>query len=141
MSTSAYASLNRISDTVKPRFLFPNGITDLTVDLPGQSAAPPTLQARRPSAQREAGTTETIYNPSRWKTKEFYLYYVVFILVVPNMVTAVVKLSRGRSQLGPTVAPPPGNRADPTAARPQNRTQTITPLHTGSGLAGSLAGK
>jgi hypothetical protein len=95
MSSSTYASLNRISDTVKPRFFFPNGITDLTVTLPGQSGPPPTGPSRRPSAQREAGTLEPIFSPSRWRTKEFYLYYAVFLVVVPNMVRAVVRLSRG----------------------------------------------
>ena len=95
MSAPAYASLTRISDTAKARFIFPNGITDLTVDLPGQSAPPPAGPARRPSAQREAGTAEPVYNPARWGTKEFYFYYLVFVAVVPNMVRAVVRLSRG----------------------------------------------
>jgi len=95
MSSSAYASLNRISDTVQPRFLFPNGITDLTVSLPGQSAPPPATRSRAQSGQREAGQTEPQSNPSRWTTKEFYFYYFCFIMVVPNMVTAVMKLSRG----------------------------------------------
>lgn len=97
MSTSTYASLSRMSDTVKPRFLFPNGITDLTVDLPGQSA-PDRVdrnRSRANSTPREAGTTEQPTNRSRWRTKEFYVYYLAFIVVVPQMAYAVIKLSRG----------------------------------------------
>lgn len=143
MSSAAYASLNRISDTVKPRLLFPNGITDLTVDLPGQSGPPPTSRSRASSAPREAGHTEPVHNKSRWKTREFYVYYLAFILVVPNMVHAVVKLSRGQSserRLSQSVSRG-RSHTDNRLLNQQSRIQTITPSRTGSGMDGCSAGR
>jgi hypothetical protein len=35
--------------------------------------------------------------PPRWKTPEFFLYYLVFIICVPLMFKAVLDVSKGRS--------------------------------------------
>ncbi|GAA5876653.1 hypothetical protein JCM8547_005765 [Rhodosporidiobolus lusitaniae] len=37
--------------------------------------------------------------PPRWRTKEFYCYYVVFVLVVPRMVVLGAKVSRASNPL------------------------------------------
>ncbi|GAA5985144.1 hypothetical protein JCM10908_002541 [Rhodotorula pacifica] len=47
-------------------------IVDLTVKVPTPSAPP-------------AAHTQLQVNKSRWRTKEFYVYYLVFVLVVPQM--------------------------------------------------------
>ncbi len=51
------------------------GITRLTVDVP--------------SARHTPGETR----PSRWRTPEFFLYYAIFVTVVPWMVYVPVQLS------------------------------------------------
>ncbi|KAM0747100.1 MBOAT-domain-containing protein [Meredithblackwellia eburnea MCA 4105] len=56
-------------------------ITDLTVQLPSSSSSSSN------SAQQQS-------KPSRWRSKEFCLYYAVFILVVPKMAWIAVNLSR-----------------------------------------------
>ncbi|EIM90724.1 MBOAT-domain-containing protein [Stereum hirsutum FP-91666 SS1] len=63
-------------------------ITDLTVDIPSSHTAPPHANAKgeRNGAERGPGQ-------SRWRTKEFMLYYVVFAVVVPWMVWVPIRLS------------------------------------------------
>lgn len=63
------------------------------MDIPSQRAARPTavtgstLTASPEANQVQAG--------SRWRTKEFYAYYLVFSFVVPKMWMAGVEISRG----------------------------------------------
>lgn len=59
-------------------------ITDLTVDIPSSHTAPPHTKGERNGVERA---------PSRWRTKEFMVYYVVFAVVVPWMVWVPVRLS------------------------------------------------
>lgn len=59
---------------------FSTGITALTVTIP------------QPGRPRESSAPEP---PSRWRTPEFWLYYVVFALALPYMAKVVVDLSRG----------------------------------------------
>ena len=57
-------------------------ITDFTISVSGSSA--PSTQKAEPG-------------PSRWRTKEFMVYGVVFALVVPVMVWSPMRLSSSRS--------------------------------------------
>lgn len=56
------------------------GITNLTVDIPSSH------RTRRPEDSRPA---------PRWRTPEFMLYYLAFVLAVPWMVWVPVRLSSG----------------------------------------------
>lgn len=58
-------------------------VTDFTIPIPGSI---------RPAAAIDP-------SPSRWRTKEFRFYYVVFALVVPVMIYWPVRLSQGESPL------------------------------------------
>lgn len=53
---------------------------------------PPQDEKKRLQAIQYAG-------PSRWKTKEFYLYGVIFAIAVPMMFKAAMDASRGRTAL------------------------------------------
>lgn len=86
-------SLNRLAAFTaahdKPAWFFPNGITDLTVSIPGQEPS-------QPSSAGAGGPLPGQQLPrSRWRTREFYVYYGVFVVIVPCMAKAVVDLSRG----------------------------------------------
>lgn len=87
-------SLNRLAAFTaakdeRPAWFFPNGITDLTVSIPGSE---PRAQQTTPGQQPQQ------LPRSRWRTREFYVYYAVFIVIVPCMAKAVVDLSRGQQQ-------------------------------------------
>ncbi|GAA5954397.1 hypothetical protein JCM21900_006798 [Sporobolomyces salmonicolor] len=56
-------------------------VTDLTVHIPSARSADPTSS---PASSAP---------PARWATPEFYLYYVVFLAVVPQMWNAAVRVS------------------------------------------------
>lgn len=71
-------------------------------------------------------------SPSRWQTPEFYLYYVVFIVVVPQMFKAVIEVSQG-------TIPPRAQEASLTSL--QNYIQIIPDMPLCFHLAGSLAVK
>ena len=61
-------------------------LTDLTVSIPSSSSFKnPTSSTptRSPSPSTR----------SRWNTKEFYFYYLIFLVVVPNMYYSAVKVS------------------------------------------------
>lgn len=107
------------------RSLLPSSLTDLTVSIPSSTSATstspsasargltrpssPSLQidsTRRPglAAARAArslspaGRREVAQEAAgkgRWRTREFYLYYAVFALVLPRMGWSVIRLSRG----------------------------------------------
>ena len=44
--------------------------------------------------QREIGTKGAV-NGSRWNTREFYFYYVMFLIVVPLMFKGAIDVSKG----------------------------------------------
>ncbi|GAA5988430.1 hypothetical protein JCM5350_005309 [Sporobolomyces pararoseus] len=64
-------------------------ITNLTVSIPSSSAS--------------SGSTSTSSSSStigsRWRTKEFYIYYLVFLVVVPQMVWSPIKISSNKNPL------------------------------------------
>ncbi|GAA5825473.1 hypothetical protein JCM5353_005315 [Sporobolomyces roseus] len=64
-------------------------LTDLTVSIPSSSSKNPTSTIPRSTG-------------SRWRTKEFYLYYLIFLIVVPNMYYSAVKVSSSKNPLYPT---------------------------------------
>ncbi|THH08114.1 hypothetical protein EW146_g9102 [Bondarzewia mesenterica] len=67
-----------LSDPYPPRR---GGITSLTVDVPSSYRPPYGLKP-----------------PSRWRTPEFMLYYIIFILAVPWMIWVPISLSSSASQ-------------------------------------------
>lgn len=71
------------------RVLGPRGIVGLTVDV----AAPPPKPTKTTTTRNDAAAT-TMPSKSRWNTWEFYFYYLVFIIVVPQMVYVPYLLSR-----------------------------------------------
>lgn len=62
-------------------------ITDLTV-----SIAPSSSSSSRPTSSSTPPSTSR----PRWRTNEFYLYYVVFLVVVPQMYLSAVRASSGQ---------------------------------------------
>lgn len=58
-------------------------VTDFTITIPG--------------SVRSTAASET--SQSRWRTKEFMLYYLAFVLVVPIMIWWPIRLSQGRFTL------------------------------------------
>ncbi|GAA5946636.1 hypothetical protein JCM3765_000327 [Sporobolomyces pararoseus] len=62
-------------------------ITNLTVSIPSSTS----------SGSTSSSTNSTC--TSRWRTREFYLYYVVFAVVVPRMVWSAVKVSSNKNPL------------------------------------------
>lgn len=60
-------------------------ITNLTVSIPSSSG-------------RSTSNPTSTYQP-RWRTREFYFYYAVFLIVVPQMYSSVVKVSSGSFNL------------------------------------------
>lgn len=61
-------------------------LTNLTVHIPQPSRPPSSTRQTRP---------EDPPPPSRWRTKEFYLYYALFLVVVPIMWSLGARVSRG----------------------------------------------
>jgi protein-cysteine N-palmitoyltransferase HHAT len=56
------------------------------------SAEKPTSEKR---TDGEAANLPAGASPSKWRTPEFYFYYTVFVLVVPQMFRSVMNVSRG----------------------------------------------
>lgn len=74
---------------------FKNGITSLTVDIP-QSKPSSRKQLINSNSTTTARTRElNLPSISKWRTKEFCLYYAVFVIAVPYMIKSAVDLSKG----------------------------------------------
>lgn len=53
-------------------------------------------------SQNETGRSQDTISgaqPSKWATPEFFIYYLVFLTVVPNMFKAVYDVSKGRATM------------------------------------------
>lgn len=64
-------------------------VTKLTVDVPAPGGGSAT------SSSSSSASQEPPPGPSRWRSKEFCVYYALFLLVVPRMAKATVDLSKG----------------------------------------------
>jgi hypothetical protein len=54
---------------------------------------------RDPSSSKDARSQEIVNgaSPSKWRTPEFFVYYFVFITVVPLMFKTVIDVSQGEN--------------------------------------------
>lgn len=75
------AVLDQQADVDQPRR---KGILRFTVDVPPGSSRQRVVQPRP---------------PPRWRTPEFYLYYLIFAITVPVMVWKPIQLSKGEAAL------------------------------------------
>jgi hypothetical protein len=75
-------------DTLDTR-LTTSSYTPLTV----ASSEPPGKSTSERGRDTDAANLPPGASPSRWRTKEFYIYYAVFIFVVPQMFKAVMDVS------------------------------------------------
>lgn len=74
-------------DTLDTRFTVPAS-TPLKA---ANDARPPSTKDARANAIAHGAS------PSKWNTREFFVYYFIFITVVPMMFKTVVDVSNGRS--------------------------------------------
>lgn len=80
------ASLYRL-DTLDTRFVTSSSVPYQTV-----------VDARRDGDDGKARATGSTItgSPSKWRTPEFYFYYVIFVLAVPYMFWIPYTVSRGK---------------------------------------------
>lgn len=59
------------------------------------TAITPNADTRRPAKDARANAIAQGASPSLWRTPEFFIYYVFFIVLVPLMFKTVVDASKG----------------------------------------------
>lgn len=67
-----------------------------TLDTRFTSSATPAHTNTRPSSKDTRNATTQGASPSLWRTPEFFVYYLFFIILVPLMFKTVIDVSKGK---------------------------------------------
>ena len=102
MSLLQYAKKLYSLDTLDTRFTTSSQAPQRTSSSPElDSAKPSTKEAEADARQQSRGkstATQDVASPALWRTAEFYIYYVVFLVSVPLMFKAVYDVSKCMSR-------------------------------------------